>query len=249
MTAALALVVAGWTTVVGAPPRPTPSRRRKSCTRRPPTTRRWPFSTVSRARRRSAETTSIAEYRVYCLLALDRRDEARKDIEGILHDDRSPPSDDQLATHPECVSRRAAPVAAEDRDGTVHDRQGVVQAQRSQAGPQFDSVLTLLDDPDVQASPALSDLRTVVTAFRDLTKAMAAQTPAPTVARPLDAGGSSSQAPTPAVDPQPSDSPRIYTSADLDVAPPVAQTQRIPPWIPHSPRHSGAGISRHAWNC
>jgi hypothetical protein len=101
-----------------------------------------------------------------------------------------------------------------------------------QAGPQFDRVLTLLDDPDVQATPALSDLRTVVTAFRDLTKAMAAQTVSPTIARPLDAGGSNSPTPSPAVDPQPSDSPRIYTSADSDVAPPIAQSQRIPPWIP-----------------
>ena len=57
----------------------------------------------------------------------------------------------------------------------------------------------------------------------------AAQTPAPTAARPLDTGAATSQA---APDPRPSDSQRIYTSADPDVAPPIAQTQRIPPWIP-----------------
>ena len=32
------------------------------------------------------DSTSIAEYRVFCLLALDGRDEARKNIEGMLHD-------------------------------------------------------------------------------------------------------------------------------------------------------------------
>jgi tetratricopeptide (TPR) repeat protein len=179
------------------------------------------------------ETTSITEYRVYCLLALDRRDEARKDIEGILHDNpQYLPPDDQASPRIQSVFRD---VRRQALPKIVLERYAIAKAsferKDPQAGPQFDSVLTLLDDPDVQATPALSDLRTIVTAFRDLTKAMA-QTPAATVARPLDTGASISQAPTPADDPRPSDGPRIYTSADPDVAPPVARTQRIPPWIP-----------------
>lgn len=34
------------------------------------------------------------------------------------------------------------------------------------------------------------------------------------------------------LDPRPSDALRMYTSADADVTPPIAQTQRVPPWIP-----------------
>jgi len=175
-----------------------------------------------------SETTSIAEYRVYCLLALDRRDEARKDIEGMLHDNpQYLPSDDQASPRIQSVFRD---VRRQSLPKIVMERYAAAKAsferKDPQAGPQFDSVLTLLDDPDVQASPALSDLRTVVTAFRDLTKAMAAaQTPAPMVARPFDTGTST----PPATE---LDSSRIYTSADLDVTPPIARTQRVPPWIP-----------------
>src|SRR5579862_2440206 len=41
------------------------------------------------------DSTSIAEYRVFCLLALDRPEEARKNIDRILHDNPLylPPSD------------------------------------------------------------------------------------------------------------------------------------------------------------
>ena len=175
-----------------------------------------------------SETTSITEYRVYCLLALDRRDEARKDIEGMLHDNpQYLPSDDQASPRIQSVFRD---VRRQSLPKIVMERYAVAKAsferKDPQAGPQFDSVLTLLDDPDVQASPALSDLRTVVTAFRDLTKAMAAaQTAAPMVARPLDTGTST----PPATE---LDSSRIYTSADPDVTPPIARTQRVPPWIP-----------------
>jgi hypothetical protein len=180
-----------------------------------------------------SETTSIAEYRVYCLLALDRRDEARRDIEGILHDNpQYLPSGDQASPRIQSVFRD---VRRQSLPKIVMERYAVAKAsferRDPQAGPQFDTVLTLLDDPDVQVSPALSDLRTVVTAFRDLTKAMAAQTPAPMVARPLETSASMATAPVPAADPRPPDAPRIYTSADADVAPPIAQTQRIPPWM------------------
>ena len=44
------------------------------------------------------DSTSIAEYRVFCLLALDRDDEARKNIDGILRSNpRYLPSPDQAS--------------------------------------------------------------------------------------------------------------------------------------------------------
>ena len=231
-TAVLALVVAGWTSVVCAAPANDTLAQAKELY----ASAAYDEALAVLDRLQSAssvnETTSIAEYRVYCLLALDRRDEARKDIEGILHDNpQYLPPEDQASPRIQSVFRD---VRRQSLPKIVMERYAIAKAsferKDPQAGPQFDSVLTLLDDPDVQASPALSDLRTVVTAFRDLTKAMAAaQTPAPMAARPLDTGAATSQA---APDPRPSDSQRIYTSADPDVAPPIAQTQRIPPWIP-----------------
>jgi tetratricopeptide (TPR) repeat protein len=173
-----------------------------------------------------SETASIAEYRVFCLLALDRRDEAQKDIEDLLHTNPMyMPSTDQASPRIQGVFRD---VRRQSLPKIVMERYAVAKAsfehKDPKAGPQFDDVLALLDDPDVQATPALNDLKTVVTAFRDLTKAMAAtpaQAPAP----------AQSFAP-PVTGPEPSESLRIYTSADEGVAAPVAQSQRIPPWIP-----------------
>jgi len=233
-TAALALVIAGWTTVVGAASANDTLAQAKELYASAAYDEALAVLDRLQSAASVAETTSITEYRVYCLLALDRRDEARKDIEGILHDNpQYLPSEDQASPRIQSVFRD---VRRQALPKIVLERYAIAKAaferKDPQAGPQFDSVLKLLDDPDVQASPALSDLRTVVTAFRDLTKAMSAQTVSPAIARPLDAGGSNSPASTPAVDPQPSNSPRIYTSADPDVAPPIAQTQRVPPWIP-----------------
>ena len=230
-TAALALVVAGWTTVVCVASATDTLAEAKELY----ASAAYDEALAVLDRLQSAapvgETTSIAEYRVYCLLALDRRDEARKDIEGILHNNpQYLPSGDQVSPRIQSVFRD---VRRQSLPKIVMERYAIAKASFERkdplAGPQFDHVLTLLDDPDVQATPALSDLRTVVTAFRDLTMAIAAaQTPAAMVARPLDTAASTS--PTPA-DP-PSDGLAIYTSADPDVAPPVARTQRIPPWIP-----------------
>jgi len=227
-TAVLALVVAGWTSAVCAAPANDTLAQAKELY----ASAAYDEALAVLDRLQSAssvnETTSIAEYRVYCLLALDRRDEARKDIEGILHDNpQYLPPEDQASPRIQSVFRD---VRRQSLPKIVMERYAIAKAsferKDPQAGPQFDSVLTLLDDPDVQASPALSDLRTVVTAFRDLTKAMAAaQTPAPMVARPFDTGTST----PPATE---LDSSRIYTSADLDVTPPIARTQRVPPWIP-----------------
>ena len=42
-----------------------------------------------------------------------------------------------------------------------------------ESGAQFDRVLTLLNDPDIAGVPTLADLRTVASAFRDLSQALA----------------------------------------------------------------------------
>jgi tetratricopeptide (TPR) repeat protein len=175
------------------------------------------------------ETASIAEYRVFCLLALNRRDEAQKDIEDILHSNPLyMPSGDQASPRIQGVFRD---VRRQSLPKIVLERYAVAKASFERkdpnAGPQFDDVLALMDDPDVQATPALNDLRTVVTAFRDLTKAM--------VATPTPASAAQAQAITPLTPAGPELSPerlRVFTSADADVAPPVAQSQRIPPWVP-----------------
>jgi protein TonB len=95
------------------------------------------------------------------------------------------------------------------------------------ASQQFDEVLALLDDPDLQASAALKDLREVAAAFRDLTKAIGASAAAAAAARQDGSPAAPQRPPAP-----PPVADIIYTSADSDVVPPVAQSQKMPPWRP-----------------
>jgi len=70
--------------------------------------------------------------------------------------------------------------------------------------------------------PALSDLRTIASAFRDLARAQAVSATSAADARAAQ--------PPPAPIEQLRDI--IYTAADADVAPPVVKSQKMPPWRP-----------------
>jgi TonB family protein len=176
------------------------------------------------------DSTPIAEYRVFCLLALDRRVEARRTIETILNDNPL------YLPSAELASPRIQTVFRETRRQVlptiVRDRYAAAKAaferKDPRAGEQFEAVLTLLDDPDVQNVPALSDLKTVVSAFRDLTRAMADAAPPPLAAVRMPSPESQAATiGTPALDPN-----TVYTVEDRDVVPPVVVTQRIPKWAP-----------------
>jgi tetratricopeptide (TPR) repeat protein len=177
--------------------------------------------------------TSVAEYRVFCLLALNRRDEARRNIDRLLHDNPHYfPSPDRTSPRIQSVFRD---VRRETLPKIVMERYGAAKAAFERKDPaaaqQFDELIVLLNDPDLQPSTTLKDLKEVAAAFRDLTKALAAT--APSAAQDTRA---SLQPPAGG---RPPVADIVYTSADTDVTPPVAQSQRIPPWRPSSPRESG----------
>jgi len=168
------------------------------------------------------DSMSIAEYRVFCLLALDRRDEARNSIDGILHNNPLYlPSADQASPRIQSIFRDAR---RQSLPKIVMERYAAAKAaferKDSRAAQQFDDVLALLDVPDLDST--LSDLRAVASAFRDLTKAVAASGTSLADVRPAQ---------QPAL-PQEPVRDIIYTAADTDVTPPVTQSQRIPPWHP-----------------
>jgi len=170
---------------------------------------------------------AIAAYRVYCLLALDRQDEARASIDRLLH--QSPlfvPSDNEASPRIQTVfrdvRRAALPKIARERYAdakAAFDRKDPVTAR------QFDDLMALLDDPDLKDWPAAADLRSVASAFRDLAKAVAA-----TPVSPAPAVRSAEPVTQPAVEPL----DITYTSNDADVTPPVALSQRAPQWRPSS---------------
>jgi tetratricopeptide (TPR) repeat protein len=170
------------------------------------------------------DSTSIAEYKVFCLLALDRRDEARQNIDGILHNNPLYlPSADQASPRMQGifrdVRRQSLPKIVVERYTAA---KAAFERKDARAVQQFDEVLALLDDRDLDQTSTLTDLRTVASAFLDLAKAVAASGPSLTDLRP---------APPPPLPPEPVRNV-IYTAADTDVTPPVAQSQKMPMWRP-----------------
>ena len=170
------------------------------------------------------DSTSIAEYRVFCLLALDRGEEARKNIDGILHSNpRYRPSPDEASPRIQGIVRD---VRRESLPKIVVERYTAAKVafERKEPGAaqQFDEVLALLDDRDLDQTSTLSDLRAVASAFRDLAKAVTAFATSTADAKPAPQGA------------PPQDPVRdiIYTAADTDVTPPVAQSQKMPIWRP-----------------
>jgi hypothetical protein len=122
----------------------------------------------------------VAEYRVFCLLALNRGDEAQKAIEGIVTADPFYHPDEAV------TSPRIRSIFQSTRKKLLPDvvHRAYARAKESfdrkdpQAITEFESILTLLDDPDLKGAAQVADLRTVVLAFRDLSKALAAPLPA-----------------------------------------------------------------------
>jgi TonB family protein len=201
----------------------------------------------------ASDVRSAAEYRVFCLLALDRRDQARQTIEAILRENPQyvPLSDvvsPRITNAIRDVRRQALPKIVTERYALA---KSAFERKDPQALPRFEEVLRLLDDPDVNGAPSLNDLRTIVTGFRDLAQAMAAAPAvtaapaaapaappvaapaAPPAAAPAPAPASASAAPKP--EPRTSaaaPSFSVYSPDDADVRPPVARSKNLPDWRP-----------------
>jgi tetratricopeptide (TPR) repeat protein len=174
----------------------------------------------------AGDAVAVDQYRAFCLMALGRQADAVLAIESVVVADPSfLPGEADVS--PRVLSafrdarRRLVPAVAQQRylgAKAAYDRKDYAPAL---AG--FDSTLRLIDAPDLAEAgtqPPLSDLRTLVTGFRDLARAAAAPPPPPKV----------EPKPEP-VAPAPPPPPRaFYTAEDRDVVPPTVIVQRIPPW-------------------
>jgi hypothetical protein len=131
----------------------------------------------------------INEYRVFCLVALDRKDDAKSAITALVTADPSYQLSEAQA------SPRVRAVFKEVREAllpsiiqrTYADAKAAFDRKDPAAAAQFERVLTLLKDPDLKPTPELSDLAVVAAAFRDLNtaRAAAATAPAPAAAAPV----------------------------------------------------------------
>ncbi len=180
----------------------------------------------------SGEARAIEQYRAFCLLALGRQGDAERAMEVVIAADPSfRPDEAEVSPRVQAafrdVRKRLIPALAQQRylaAKSAYDRK-----EYQAALDQFDAVLRLMDAPDVSAQePPLSDLRTLISGFRDLAKAAIPPPPPP---KPV--------VPVVTAPPKP-EPPRYYTSEDAGIVAPVVVEQRVPPWPPSMPTTTGA---------
>jgi TonB family protein len=192
----------------------------------------------------TSESTEVAAYQVFCLVALGRNAEAKTTIEEMVRFDPlyHPP---EAETSPrvralyEDVRRPLLPEIV--RTSYAKAKEAFDRKEMPIAAEGFDKVLKLLDE--VKATdPGMADLRTLATGFRDFSKAAAAPPPPPPAATPEPAPAPAPTATevqaTPAVitrNQQQQDAQVTYGATDLDVKKPVAINQALPAWRPENP--------------
>lgn len=180
--------------------------------------------------RAPTEERAVEQYRMLCLLALNRAEEAQKAIEVIVaaepgfrlsESDISP----RVRSTFSDVRRRMLPALIQQQYGrakAVFD-----QKNFSAAADGFSRVLEMLADSDIGVSanqPPLSDLRTLAAGFRDLS--VTAATPPPPAAAAASPAAPSVEPPATRTPP----APRVYGADDGNVVPPTVVRQSLPPF-------------------
>ena len=178
----------------------------------------------------SSDSTEIAGYQAFCLLALGRTLDARQAITALVKSDplyrlsESTSSPRTRAVFDE-IRRELLPGIVQqtyDQAKAAYDRKEPDVAVR-----EFDRVLALMDEPGLSGLPNMEDLRRLATGFRDLSKA-AATPPAPAVSNVPDLPPAAA-APAPAPP-----EPVTYSAGDAGVVPPTSVLRATPTWRPRN---------------
>jgi tetratricopeptide (TPR) repeat protein len=170
------------------------------------------------------EARAIEQYRAFCLLALGRTNEAERAIETVVAAEPMYRPTTDLSPRVRAafsdVRRRVLPAIIQQKYAEakgLYDRKDYTAAVTA-----FTKVLEAMSDPDAATAvsqPPLSDLRTLAVGFKDLATTAATPPPLPSAPPPV------TQIQTIPPTPKP---PKIYTSSDADVIPPVAVRQDLP---------------------
>lgn len=173
----------------------------------------------------ASDSLEVNEFRVFCLVALDRKEEARTAIATLI---TANPSYQLSETQ---ASPRVRAVFKDVRQSLMPtlvqrayaDAKTAFDRKDPQATAQFEHVLTLLHDPDLAQSSELTDLGVVATAFRDLSvarDAAAASAKAAAAAAAPPAAEAAARAKPP--------EPPVYRDGEPNLTPAVAISQTIP---------------------
>lgn len=205
----------------------------------------------------AADTTEVAAYQVFCLVALGRTDQAKHAIEAMVRlDPTYHPSEAQASPHVralfEDTRRPLLPQLA--RQSYAKAKSAFERKDLLEAAADFGRVIALIDELADTDDPSLVDLRTLSAGFRDLCKTPGGSTPArPDKPTPdlVETVEEPRPAPTPAMDAAPApvtafvDAPSgpkaaspmpdrdvVYGPEYGDVKPPVVISRDMPSWSP-----------------
>jgi TonB family protein len=175
------------------------------------------------------EIRTAAQYRAMCLLALGRSAEADTAIAAVIGSDPTyrPAADVSPRVRAAFTDVRRRMVPAIIQQWYTLAKAQYDRHEFAAAAGLFTQILQVMKDPEVEplaAQPPLADVRTLAAGFRDL--AESAIGPAPLPASPVAAEAAAlaaPAAPAPVL-------PRIYTSADSNVVPPIVIRQVLPPF-------------------
>ncbi len=174
------------------------------------------------------------QYRAFCLLALGRSDDARNVIQQIVETNPAfQPSETQVSPRLldafREVRRKVLPSIV--RQSYAEAKAAFERKDFELAGRSFTGVIALLDDGDVKGAGELQDLRILSNGFLELLNALpkadslTAAEPEPAAASSAPTRHSAPTAPTPVAS-------TIFDVGNVDVTPPVAISQTVPPWHP-----------------
>ena len=165
----------------------------------------------------AAPTVEAEQYRVFCLVALGRVDEADKVVEALLTArpeyrpataDASPRIQALFAT----VRRRIGPALVKRKYQLA--RAAMEQKNRDEAISQFEAMLRIADDADIRTDPSVAELKELGAGFLELSRAM------PAAPKPVAEATAAAAAAAP---------PPARTNV---IVPPTVIQQRLPPWMP-----------------
>ena len=198
-----------------------------------------------------ADADEVAAYQVFCLVALNRTDQAKQVIESLVRVDPTyHPSQEvspRVRTLFDDTRRPLLPQIA--RQSYTKAKAAFDRKDLSVATVEFDRAIALLDELAESDDPGAADLRVLAAGFRDLCKSATAPAPAPVVVPPApapeepsqppvtadkgknDAPPSSGSQPTPAA----SDPNFVYGPQQPEVKPPVTISRDLPAWHPANP--------------
>jgi len=174
-----------------------------------------------------AERQAIGIYRVLCLVALSRTQEAHAAIETVIAQDpfERPVLDDlppKMRSAFSDARRRMLPAIVQQR--YTDAKAAFDRGDFAGAAPAFKQVLEALADPDLAHAAAhapLSDVRVLASGFHDLS--VKAQAPPPPPARPVAVVAAPPPAPV-------RDFRKLYKPEDAEATPPTVVRQSFPPF-------------------